>query len=414
MKVLVVDDAPEKVADIINLLATIPGITPDLVVVSDSGLDAREKLAETMFDLLILDIKLPLRNGEEPDRKGGMNLLTEIELGTRFKSPSHVVALTGFDDLCKEFQAKFNNGYWTIDLYDPSDIGWRDRLKARAAYVLKSSTEAAQPSYKTDLCVITALHVPELSAVRSLDWQWSPPRAFDQSSYVYEGSYLSHQERFSVAAAAAPRMGMVSAAIFAHKMIGALRPRILAMAGICAGVRGSCEMGDLLVADPCWDWQMGKFAQDAFEIAPDQIGSSVDVTQCLTVLRQDRSFLFEAAESFKGDKPPNVSNILIGPMASGSAVLADDVTAETVKGQHRKLLGVDMELYGVYCAARDSSAPRPLTFGIKGVCDFADHRKGDKYQAFAAHMSARVIGEFAERYSKQLIRPRLPAFVPAA
>jgi nucleoside phosphorylase len=199
-----------------------------------------------------------------------------------------------------------------------------------------------------------------------------------------------------------------------QSVISALRPRILAMVGICAGMRGSCEMGDLLVADPSWDWQMGKYAQDAFEIAPDQIGSPVEITQCLTVLRQDRSFLFNAAEAFPGEKPQNVPNILIGPVASGSAVLADESTAEAIKGQHRKLLGVDMELFGVYCAARDSSAPRPITFGIKGVCDFADHHKNDKYQAFAARMSARTIGTFAERYSKKLIRPRLPVLVPVA
>jgi nucleoside phosphorylase/CheY-like chemotaxis protein len=414
MKVLVVDDTPEKITDIVGLFEAIPGIAASSIVVCDSGIDAREKLSETMFDLLVLDIKLPLRKGEDPDRKGGMNLLTEITLSPRFKSPPHVVALTGFEDLRKEFNAKFNNGYWTIDLYDPSDIGWRDRLKARAKYVLKSCTQAAQTSYKTDLCIITALDVPELSAVRSLPWDWSPPRAFDQISFFHAGSYVSDGEKFSVAAAAAPRMGMVSAAIFAHKVIGSLRPRILAMAGVCAGIRGSCEMGDLLVADPSWDWQMGKYAQDAFEIAPDQIGSPVEITQCLSLLRQDRSFLFKTAEAFLGERPPNVPSILAGPVASGSAVLADDTTAETIKGQHRKLLGIDMELFGVYCASRDSSAPRPLTFGIKAVCDFADHRKDDKYQAFAAHMSAHVIGALAERYSKQLIRPQLPIVIPAA
>jgi CheY-like chemotaxis protein len=185
MKVLVVvvDDAPEKVRDIVSLLVAIPGISADSIVVVESGIDAREKLSGTMFDLLILDIKLPLRKGEDPDRKGGMNLLTEITLSPRFKSPPHVIALTGFEDLRKEFQAKFNNGYWTIDLYDPSDIGWRDRLRARAEYVLKSCAQAAQPSYETDLCIITALDMPELSAVRSLPWGWSPARAFDQISF---------------------------------------------------------------------------------------------------------------------------------------------------------------------------------------------------------------------------------------
>jgi nucleoside phosphorylase len=337
-----------------------------------------------------------------------MNLLSEIAISNRFYSPSHVVALTGFEDLRKEFETKFNNGYWTIDSYDSADLGWRERLKARASYILKSS-QASKASYKTDLCIVTALESPELNAIRSLPWSWSAAQAFDDVSFYYQGEYVSNGERFSASAAAIPRMGMVAAATFALKIVVNLRPRMLVMAGICAGVRGSCDIGDVIVADPSWDWQMGKYVQDAFEMAPDQIGSPLEVTQRFTILRQDRQLMFTTAEQFQGERPTNVPNLLIGPIASGSSVLADERTAEAIKSQHRKLLGVEMELYGVYSAARDSSGPRPLTFGVKAVCDFADHLKNDKFQRYAAHMSARIVGAFAERYSHQVIRPRLSA-----
>lgn len=54
-------------------------------------------------------------------------------------------------------------------------------------------------------------------------------------------------------------------------------------------------------------------------------------------------------------------------------MLADQDTAEIIRKQHRKLLGVDMELYGVASAARDAGLPKHLAFGLKSVCDFADH-----------------------------------------
>jgi CheY-like chemotaxis protein len=129
MKILIVDDTPSKVSEVRAILVEADhGCSID---VANAGLAARERLATTQYDLLILDIKLPMRDGDEPDRKGGMTLLTEIALSSRFLRPSHVIALTGFSDLRSDFHAKFNDGHWTIDTYEPSEFGWRDRLKPR-------------------------------------------------------------------------------------------------------------------------------------------------------------------------------------------------------------------------------------------------------------------------------------------
>jgi hypothetical protein len=73
---------------------------------------------------------------------------------------------------------------------------------------------------------------------------------------------------------------------------------------------------------------------------------------------------------------------------------------EEIKKQHRKLLGVEMEFYGAYLAAKDCPAPRPITFGLKGVSDFAGGDKDDTYQGFAAHMSAGALAVFCERYAR--------------
>jgi CheY-like chemotaxis protein len=252
MNILIVDDSKEKIAEVKTLLGGLIGTRLDS---SSSGLEARERLSHTQYDLLILDIKLPFRDGDEPDRRGGMNLLNEITLSDRFMRPSHVVALTGFDDLRNEFLAKFKNGEWGIERYDRSDIGWRDRLRAKAVYIQKVLRQSGY-NFKTDLCVIVALDVPELDAVRSLPWQWSEAEALDQVSFLYRGQYSCEGNALSVTAAAAPRMGMVASAILTQKLVHDLRPRMLAMTGICAGVPGACVLGDVLLANPCWDWQM--------------------------------------------------------------------------------------------------------------------------------------------------------------
>jgi len=401
MKILIVDDVPEKVSEVKKLLQSVVERADDHIVVADSGLEAREHLARTQYDLLVLDIKLPLRSGDEPDRRGGIALLTEITLSDRFVRPTHVVALTGFADLRKEFEAKFNNGQWTVETYDPSDVGWRERLKAKAIYIQKTLQQTGH-KYQTDLCVLVALNAPELDAIRSLQWNWSEAEMLDSVSFLYRGQYTCEGATFSVVAAAAPRIGMVAASTLTQKIVYQLRPRVLAMTGICAGVRDACNLGDILLADPCWDWQMGKYLKETFEIAPDQLQVPLEISQRMSLLRQDRQLLIDLSEAYKAEKPNHIPCVLIGAVASGSAVLADETTVETIKGQHRNLLGVDMELYGVYSAVRDSCAPRPLVFGLKGVCDFADHLKNDKYQKYAAYMSAQILRHFMERYSISL------------
>jgi Phosphorylase superfamily len=167
----------------------------------------------------------------------------------RFGKPTHVVALTGFQELRTEFEAKFNDGQWAIETYHPSDAMWRERLRAKARWIEQSIVNAQQ-AYGIDLCVMTALSSPELDAIRSLPWRWSEPEMLDPVTFLYRGEYSCEQNTFRVAAASCPRMGMVSASTLAQKLIQQVRPRILAMTGICAGVRGECELGDVLVASP--------------------------------------------------------------------------------------------------------------------------------------------------------------------
>jgi nucleoside phosphorylase len=58
------------------------------------------------------------------------------------------------------------------------------------------------------------------------------------------------------------------------------------------------------------------------------------------------------------------------------------------KAQHRKLLGIEMEAYGVMCAADDLPTPQPRAIVLKGVSDFADSAKSDAFREYAAYVSA--------------------------
>jgi nucleoside phosphorylase len=85
----------------------------------------------------------------------------------------------------------------------------------------------------------------------------------------------------------------------------------------------------------------------------------------------------------------------MGPVASGASVIADSTVVDLIKSQSRKLVGIEMETYGVFLAARVCGRPRPLAMSVKSICDFADASKADDYQRYAAYTSASFLYEFA-------------------
>jgi nucleoside phosphorylase len=179
------------------------------------------------------------------------------------------------------------------------------------------------------------------------------------------------------------------------------------MCGICAGVKGKTDLGDVLLADPAWDFQSGKRVKDkknkSFSISPHQIPVPTTVRIHVEQLRSDHEALSQIAQKF-GPDAPRIPRVIIGPVASGSAVLADSDVIEEIKQQQRDLIGVEMEAYGLYAAAHSASAPQPKAFALKAVCDFADPDKNDKAQRFAAFTSARLLCLLIQKFGARLLK----------
>ena len=79
----------------------------------------------------------------------------------------------------------------------------------------------------------------------------------------------------------------------------------------------------------------------------------------------------------------------IGPMASVPAVTARKEEIAQIKDHARKIIGIEMESYGVFYAAANGINPRPkFCASFKSVSDFADVAKADDYQEYASYTSA--------------------------
>ncbi|WP_156028738.1 hypothetical protein [Sphingobium chlorophenolicum] len=82
---------------------------------------------------------------------------------------------------------------------------------------------------------------------------------------------------------------------------------------------------------------------------------------------------------------------------SGSAVIASEQHIAQVGGHHRRVSGLDMEIYAVHRAVQ-ISACRPELICAKTVVDLAGGDKNDQLQPYGCAISAKFVVEALGRY----------------
>jgi nucleoside phosphorylase len=402
IRILVVEDDQEKLRRVTLALTSVTGCSIDQIRDARDATAAKRMLRDEQYDLLVLDISIPLRSDQEPDRQGGLQLLGELLDRDLYRRPGHIVGLTAYDDTAQLAEGRFRSEAFGLVRYDPSSQEWEETLSRKVEHIIASKTGETKAEFDVDLCVLTALDDPELNAVLALDWKWQQ-RRFDGDGTVYhEGSTIGLKVSVRVVAASAARMGLVASAVLATKMTMRFRPRYLAMVGIAAGVKDKVEIGDVLAADPCWNYESGKrhvkdgartFSPEPHQVAPDNI-----VRGSLSALARDQEALDELRRGWKAERLNRSPALRIGPVASGAAVLQDSSIVAEILTQNRKTIGVEMESYSIFVAAAEAPHPQPRTFSMKAVCDFADELKNDNHQAYAAYASAGALRLLVERH----------------
>lgn len=184
-------------------------------------------------------------------------------------------------------------------------------------------------------------------------------------------------------------MGMTAGAALATKMIMQFRPSYIIMTGIAAGValeNGANDQiyGDVIVANEIWEYASGKFVN--CEKADISFGNVGFIPRPKSIKISD-SVIESVKKAVSSDM--NQNHIFIGPMACGTAVIANkEILNKQVHSQMPDTVGLDMESYAIAYAAQNAPEPKPLAIIIKSVCDYADSSKGDLYQKFAACTAA--------------------------
>lgn len=399
MKILIVDDDSDKIAILKNELLGLDLQETDISVAFHAA-EARRLLSTVAFDIMLLDVLLPIRKGANPSGETSIELLKQIVEDGNYNAPKYIIGVTADLHALEQHKNEFQNlTTHIIEVMHGSD-NWKQFLSTSVSHLQK--TKDAELTYDYDVCVLTALYDPELKAVIST---WKPnltsEKFLTRSVIVKSGTLAYGGSIKQVAFAHLSQMGLVAATHTADALLHAFKPRVLMMTGICGGFsdRG-VSVGDVVVADKSWDWQEGKWNHDGVLMpAPNQKDGSSDL---IAIARNIESKLNGFQSAFSGNAPTEQAKLIIAPMVSGSSVVASTDIQNVFRDQHRKMAAVDMECYGMYYAACMTTAPPPKTICIKSASDLADRAKADDLQKYCSYLSACVGLELIHKYWESL------------
>lgn len=393
MRILVVDDDPKKVSVINNFLIE-QGVEPDEIVIAEHAAAARRCLNDGRFDILLIDVLLPVRKDAVPKGENCIELLRQIVDDGTSPAPRYILGMTASLDARSVFDESFKSLVTQILHVAPGEDGWCESLSALLRLMKRNDAIVANDY---DICILNALRSPELEAVYNT-WplHLSAERMVQRNILCHTGTVSIDGIDKRIACAHLSQMGPIASAHAATALIAEFNPRVLLMTGICGGFAEHVKIGDVVVAEKSWDWQAGKWSDEGtFATALDQRNASAEL---VTYAREIEATLPKLYESYLGKKPQAWPRLVVGPMVTGSSVVASLDIQKVFRNQHRKMVGIDMECYGLYYAAENHAGTSVRTICVKAVSDLADRAKDDDFQNYGSHLSALVALELVKRH----------------
>lgn len=406
INLLLVEDNPDKIKNIVRVI--MPFLKEEIVLERANDINsAKTILRNKNIDIMILDIYLPQIYGDDVQQDGGITLLKALKKSKTYSYPRYVISVSGYEDSTKVFEASEGNIHKAI-YYDPKTNEWeiklRDCLDTAISIILNTVIHRL---YDYDIAVICALK-EEIDFIKEILTDVNAVRVDYDDDIYYDGYFMKDDKKIRVVISSANQMGMVAATSLTTKMINNFAPRYMIMTGITGGTKpDKMNFGDVIVAVSSWDYRAGKDVREEDKAKHLNTINAIDIDTSVVgycrSLAEDTTTLRQIKESFvvseNNERPNEELQLLLGPIVSGASVVTDSqIVKDVLENQHREVLGIEMEIYGMYYAASWALKPRPRFVAMKSVSDFADSDKGDKYHAYASYTSAKIFEVLAKQY----------------
>lgn len=381
MKILITEDDHAKRAEIVAFIENL-GVDPANILVAIDMADFMAKFDESI-EICVIDLRLPAYDGAGPDLNGiGVLQAVDKKGGGRVK----LLAISAYPDEFADIRGQFESRGCLLVDYNQHGV-WQS--------VLKQMIVQAQVAETMDFVIFCALR-SERTAYTLLPEIMATP------------VFRDNVTRLDVTIGGAkgtiielPHMGLVDAASIAGACVEKYKPKVVAMSGVCAGFIDRAELGQLLISELAYEYQSGKWTDEGFSQEPYQIPISEKMRIIVRELLEDADALLTRLETgWKGDRPAKMVTPKLAAFTSGSAVIASEEFIAQVATHHRRVSGLDMEIYAVQRTAHIARCA-PDALCAKVVVDLANGNKDKLLQPYGSFVSARFLVEALSAYFNQ-------------
>lgn len=409
IKVLIMDDTPEKMEKIKSVLKERCLLKEEDITTAESINGGRKLLSENIYDLLILDLVMPVSDGEDVGEEGqSETFINEMSRIGRLNKPIYIIALTQYEQKIEEQRNTFAKKLWKLIHYDLKERDWEDILQDAVDSIIvtkKQLIEAIKKVSTYDIGILCALDKEFVQMKKAISANWSPLEDANAPFELYSTQVRTeYGHTIKIIGCCCNAAGMQSTSVVASYLYSHFSIPLIIMTGFCAGFNvDGVNYGDLFIAESEYDYGSGKLVKndDAQKVKPEprQIPCSY------SLLGKFRSFIREediASNLYNELKRVNllmdemrVPSIHVAPGACGSYVVGDeDFMNKLLESSNRKLRGLEMEGYGLYMAGHMLNKEYIL---IKGIADFADGSKNDKFHTTCSYGSAWLVAQYIKK-----------------
>ena len=425
IRILIVEDLPEKLEKIKTALSQASFSHENVRLHIDeagSYTTAIRTLDNSYYDVIILDLKIPIIDGGEPELKNSQHLYNHIKR-SKVTKPFFVLGLTSVDQANID-SVLVENPNLSIVKFD-NDGAWLSKLVERIDFVIGAKSGLANyldHNYSLDVLIVTARKSNEFDPIlKQIEWvggvSYSDPR-LRKIHNKFGRVKLDDKTTLKFGLVCLDEMGLSHSAAVTVNLINMFRPRHMAMLGMCCGLkklpkpkkdkdRKHTKLGDVIIASETYCWNEGKYEDNDPELLDSPlfynraVGKSSNKDFWKDVARfiddqgsdiedgiQEYYGEYDIKEIKKGligdvDFKTNAA-IHVSPIVSGPCVVNSGGLIGDIEGRFPRAYGLEMEAHSVYTAIEVCFGAKPKTLVIKGVADFGDGTKAKAVQSIAS------------------------------
>lgn len=136
LKYIIVDDSKTRRDKITHLLSESFGDNISILECNNTS-NARNALRNNQFDVLILDVVLPILD-ETPDKRNGLNLLNEIRESKKLYKPRKIIGITSHFSDIESFRNEFEKSCFSVIEASYRNQNWRNKIIDSINYQINS------------------------------------------------------------------------------------------------------------------------------------------------------------------------------------------------------------------------------------------------------------------------------------